>query len=140
MQYVLRQTCNAGSLWFLKGMKVLIFLPLVLQPRTDAYQRALECNPGLLKGKVVLDVGCGTGILSLFASRAGASRVIAVEGNKRMAGFATQVNALQVARLQHPKTCVTALALQAPRFERTRPGLSLLPLTDLQSERIQLRR
>ncbi len=62
------------------------------QPRTDAYQQALENNPALVKGKVVLDVGCGTGILSLFACRAGAARVISVEGNQRMAGFAQQVS------------------------------------------------
>lgn len=62
-----------------------------MQPRTDAYQRALEANPSLVKGKVVLDVGCGTGILSLFACRAGASKVVSVEGNERMAGFARQV-------------------------------------------------
>lgn len=29
-----------------------------------------------------MDVGCGTGVLSLFAARAGAKRVIAVEASK----------------------------------------------------------
>lgn len=46
------------------------------QVRTDAYQRALEGNPSLIKGASVLDVGCGTGILSMFAARGGAAQVI----------------------------------------------------------------
>ena len=37
--------------------------------RTDAYRDALEMNPSLIEGKKVLDVGCGTGILSMFAAR-----------------------------------------------------------------------
>ncbi|GLC40712.1 hypothetical protein PLESTB_000030300 [Pleodorina starrii] len=58
------------------------------KPRTESYQAALERNPGLIRGATVLDVGCGTGILSLFACRGGAARVVAVDGSERIAGFA----------------------------------------------------
>jgi ribosomal protein L11 methylase PrmA len=37
--------------------------------RTRAYQSAIMNNPHLFKDKVVLDVGCGTGILSMFAAK-----------------------------------------------------------------------
>ncbi len=37
--------------------------------RTGAYLAAINNNKELFEGKVVLDVGCGTGILSLFAAR-----------------------------------------------------------------------
>lgn len=44
--------------------------------RTEAYRDALQQNPALLKGASVLDVGCGTGILSMFAAQGGAKQVI----------------------------------------------------------------
>ncbi|CAG8477761.1 9555_t:CDS:10 [Ambispora gerdemannii] len=47
--------------------------------RTEGYRDFIYENKDIFKGKVVLDVGCGTGILSLFAARAGASRVISVD-------------------------------------------------------------
>jgi len=49
--------------------------------RTEGYRAAIEGNAALFEGKVVLDVGCGTGILSLFAARAGARLVIGVDAS-----------------------------------------------------------
>lgn len=36
-------------------------------------------NGPVIKDKLVLDVGCGTSILSMFASKAGAKQVIAID-------------------------------------------------------------
>jgi len=47
--------------------------------RTGAYQRAILQNRHLFEGKTVLDVGSGTGILCMFAAKAGAAKVIGIE-------------------------------------------------------------
>jgi len=47
--------------------------------RTSAYQRGIIINRPDFEGRTVLDVGAGTGILSIFAAQAGARRVFAVE-------------------------------------------------------------
>lgn len=47
--------------------------------RTKSYENAMVKNAHLFKGKTVLDIGCGTGILSMFACKAGAKHVYGIE-------------------------------------------------------------
>jgi len=47
--------------------------------RTCVYRDVIADNSELFRDKVVLDVGCGTGILSMFAAKAGARLVIGVD-------------------------------------------------------------
>jgi histone-arginine methyltransferase CARM1 len=49
--------------------------------RTGTYQRAILANTPDFYGKIVLDVGTGTGILSFFALQAGAAHVYAVDAS-----------------------------------------------------------
>ncbi|XP_071954725.1 protein arginine N-methyltransferase 1-B-like [Antedon mediterranea] len=47
--------------------------------RTLTYKNSMYHNKHLFRGKTVLDVGCGTGILCMFAAKAGAKQVIGIE-------------------------------------------------------------
>jgi len=49
--------------------------------RTGTYQHACIRNPTEFRGKVVCDLGCGTGILCLFAAQAGARKVYGIEAS-----------------------------------------------------------
>ncbi|KAA6424424.1 MAG: putative arginine N-methyltransferase 3-like [Trebouxia sp. A1-2] len=59
--------------------------------RTEAYRDALKQNPALMQGATVLDVGCGTGILSMFAAEGGAAKIIGVDGSTRIADVAERL-------------------------------------------------
>jgi protein arginine N-methyltransferase 1 len=58
--------------------------------RMRAYHSAIMANKSMFQGKVVLDVGSGTGVLSMWAAQAGAAKVYAVEFTD-MAKFAKQM-------------------------------------------------
>lgn len=47
--------------------------------RTETYMNAILQNKHFFEGKTVLDVGCGTGILSMFAAKAGAKHVYGID-------------------------------------------------------------
>lgn len=49
--------------------------------RTLGYRDFIYNNKSFFKDKIVMDVGCGTGILSLFAVKAGAKHVFAVDNS-----------------------------------------------------------
>jgi protein arginine N-methyltransferase 1 len=58
--------------------------------RTKSYQNVITQNSFLFKDKIVLDVGAGTGILSLFCAKAGAKHVYAIECSQ-MADMAKEI-------------------------------------------------
>lgn len=87
------------------GHTLSLTAPSLPQPRTLAYQAALTHNPSLMRGATVLDVGCGTSILSLFAAQGGAAAVVGLDGSARIAGFARQVG----------RVCVGGGAQPGPR-------------------------
>ncbi|KAJ8942264.1 hypothetical protein NQ318_008008 [Aromia moschata] len=47
--------------------------------RTESYKDAIINNSESFSDKTILDVGCGTGILSMFAAKAGAKKVIGID-------------------------------------------------------------
>ena len=58
-------------------------------PRNLAFEEAIIAR--LEPGDVVLDIGCGAGLLSLMAARAGAEQVFAIEGEEAVADAAEEI-------------------------------------------------
>ena len=92
--------------------------------RTRTYQQAIRGNAHQFEGKAVLDIGCGTGILSMFAAQAGARHVYAVDMSsiakqaKQIVadnGFANDITVMQgkMEELQLPEKVCWAESLAA---------------------------
>jgi hypothetical protein len=64
-------TSHTSILWPVEvpAERIDCLVVLRLQVRTEGYQKFLMNNPSLIKDKVVLDVGCGTSILCMFAAK-----------------------------------------------------------------------
>lgn len=57
------------------------------------YQKAILANAHLFKGKVVLEVSAGLGLCSLFAAKAGAQKVIAMEAEPELVSVGSKIAA-----------------------------------------------
>uniref|UniRef100_A0AAY4BHW7 type I protein arginine methyltransferase n=1 Tax=Denticeps clupeoides TaxID=299321 RepID=A0AAY4BHW7_9TELE len=71
--------------------------------RTESYRDFIYLNQDVFKDKVVLDVGCGTGILSMFAARAGARKVIGVDQSEIV------YQAMDIVRLNNLEDTITLI-------------------------------
>ncbi|KAJ2830186.1 hypothetical protein IWW50_000429 [Coemansia erecta] len=72
--------------------------------RTAAYHTAIVQNSALFRGRVAMDVGAGSGILSFFAVEAGAQHVYAVEASAmadKLRGMAAHAYAGRVTVVGH---------------------------------------
>jgi protein arginine N-methyltransferase 3 len=65
----------------LRNDKICLYVCICCQDhvRTSSYKDALLHNSTLWKDRTVLDLGCGTGILSMFTASAGAQKVIGID-------------------------------------------------------------
>lgn len=74
--------------------------------RTQLYRRAVFENQMDFRGKVVVDVGCGSGILSFFAAQAGARKVYAIEASRAADDAELLVSVGHVCKLQPLSQCL----------------------------------
>lgn len=84
--------------------------------KVEAFKEAIDRVKHLVRGKVVLDVGSGVGILSLLAAKAGAKMVYSLE-LPGMADLAEQVAHLNTSRIQVVQGKVCEVELPVPMVD-----------------------
>eukprot|EP00466_Bigelowiella_natans_P006472 jgi/Bigna1/38795/e_gw1.28.48.1 len=79
--------------------------------RTGAYRDAIIRNRDAFEGAIVVDIGCGTGILSLIAAQAGAKKVITIVYCVEASSLAeTTMEIVAANNLSHKITVLNMLA------------------------------
>ncbi|CAF0812862.1 unnamed protein product [Adineta steineri] len=87
------------------------------RPRVTAYYDAIMNNKHLFENKVVLDVGSGTGILSMFAAKAGAKLVYAVDACPTVCHLAEEL--IKSNRLQEKIHVINKRIEDIEKFDET---------------------
>lgn len=101
-----------------------------LHETTRLVARAIKAHQAELEGQVVLDVGCGSGILALVALALGAARAVAID-NDPEAIDVTRENAARngfTERVDASTTDVAALAATAPLVLANIEARILIPM------------
>ncbi|ODM90328.1 Protein arginine N-methyltransferase 3 [Orchesella cincta] len=72
-----------NDLYFMSYDELTIHHEMIFDhPRTEAYRKAINEVRFLIKDSTVMDLGCGTAILSMFCALQGAKKVYAVENSE----------------------------------------------------------
>ncbi|HSO38583.1 MAG TPA: 50S ribosomal protein L11 methyltransferase [Labilithrix sp.] len=101
-----------------------------LHETTRLVARAIRAHAGEVKGQLVIDVGCGSGILALIALVLGAERAIAID-NDPEAIDVTRENAARnglMSRVEASTTDVAALDVTAPLVLANIEARILIPM------------
>jgi len=88
--------------------------------RTLSYKNSIVQNKHLFKDKIVLDVGCGTGILCMFAAQAGAKQVIGIDCSEII------VHARQIVKDNHFDHVITLIKGKVEEVELPVPKVDII--------------
>eukprot|EP01070_Trichotokara_eunicae_P001356 Trichotokara_eunicae@DN180_c0_g1_i1.p1 len=89
----MRESENENGNWYEESYGNIDVHLLMLRDgvRNWCYAEAVRINKNEIKGKVVMDIGGGTALLSIFAARAGAKKIWCIEQNENLSILAKRV-------------------------------------------------